>query len=152
MAYNCPQHGDLLTKQLLVEHMALKHGVQLEKVGPPLELQEQIKRIDAKKAEAPQIPLPTPQPAPQIKLEIKVQIQPIILEYRYKGNCQCGQPVSTIYFAEFLGKAVVTAYCRNCDVALEKRIVKPLNTIAKKEEKNVRDTSTPQKISKSKKV
>ena len=131
----CPEHGNFASKEAFAEHMAKQH--------PDIVTNQKIVIKPISPIPPPQnLPPPPTTPLPPAPvLETKTQALPLILEYRYKGSCpKCNTPVSTIYFSDFLGKAVVTAYCKNCDEALEKKVVKPLNTIIKKEVSNERST------------
>lgn len=147
--YSCPAHGTFATKQLLKEHMLEKHGVQLESVSPPPELQEQIKRIEAKKAEAPQIPTPAPQPAPQNPPVSTPIRKPLQLTYQWVGNCNicAGTNIKTIILNT--GRThVAVCYCMTCGKDVAQRIIKPLEG---KEEQNG-NPSTKAQVSKPKKV
>lgn len=128
--YSCPAHGPFATKQLLLEHMALKHGVQLEKVAPAPEFQEQIKRIEEKKVVAPQVPTLTPQ---QVSTPPIVR-KPLQLTYQWVGNCpECSNlNIKTIILKT--GRThIAVCYCMICQKDIAQKIIKPLED---KEEKN----------------
>lgn len=54
-------------------------------------------------------------PPPSAPIPPKIEIKPLVLKYKFEGDCpDCKNPIRTIV-SDFEGKLVANAYCLNCD-------------------------------------
>lgn len=68
----------------------------------------------------------TPPPTPASNLPPKVEPKPLVLKYRFDGNCpKCNNPVRTIV-NKFDNKLIANAYCMFCDETIQQIPVEPI--------------------------
>lgn len=114
-------HGTASTDEAVKLERAKRKNTPVElppgippSAAPTPEFVQTMNEIE--KASIPNVPLPV---GPTLPPQPKPEQKPLILKYKFDGNCpKCNNPVRTIV-NDFEGKLIANAYCMFCDETVQ---------------------------------